>query len=61
MKNNKIILGIGIILIVLIVGVASYHAFQKAEKGKERDRLILEIKNGYAPFVETQKEKEIYI
>lgn len=61
MNKKKVILGICISLIVLIVGVTSYVTYQKLEKRKERDRLILEIKNSYAPFVEVQKEKKIYI
>lgn len=61
MRKKKVILGICISLIFLVVGIISCYIFQKVEENKKSDRLISEIKNNYAPFVEVQKEKEIYI
>lgn len=58
MKNKKrIVLGV---LIVLIIGGISFYIFSRIQKNKEKEKLLLEIKNSYAPIVKIEKNKKIY-
>lgn len=58
--KKKIILSVVVVLIILIIGGTSFYAFRKFKENKEKEKLLLEIKNSYAPMVQLEKEKDLY-
>lgn len=60
-SKRKLLFVILIILGILVIGVSSFIFYQDWKAKKENDRLLLEIKNSYAPYVMTKKDKKIYL
>lgn len=61
MKNKKIFLIIGIIVVTIFIIISGFIIYNKILENKENNRITNEIKNSYSENVITTKSKNIYI
>lgn len=61
MNKKKIFVIIFIALVVIIIGVSGFITYQKVKEQEEKELLISEIRNSYAPYVMAKIDKKIYV